>query len=354
LSLGLWSLEGNGMSRSIRLILLTLVIVPTARADDADQIRKWVRALDDDRFEVRQEAGEHLRKAGAKAVPALEGGIGKSLEVTVRAFKILNDMAAGADLNAAGAAQDALERLAQSKDADIARRATELARARQERIVAVFLAAGAQLNTDGERIISLNFDNAKLAGLDLRPLRHLPDLEELSFSNPDAGDAVLEQLRGLRKLQRLNLYMSSIGDNGLKHLKTMPQLKWVPMGSTRITDAGLEHLKDLTQLEYVGLRANNITDAGLVHLKKLTNLSGLYLGETKVTDAGLAHLKGMTKMGYLRLHNVDVTDEGLKHLAGMKELRRLDLWETRTTDDGMAKLREAVPDVKIITTSTRR
>jgi hypothetical protein len=347
-------LEGNGMSRSIRLMLLILMTAPTAGADDADRIKQWVRQLNDDRFEVREEATSQLRKAGARAVPAIEGSVGNSLEVTVRAFKILNDMAAGADLNAAQAAQDALGRLAQSKDADIARRATEFARARQERIVAVFLAAGAQLNTDGDRIISLNFDNAKLAGLDLRPLRHLPDLEELSFSHPDAGDAVLEQLRGLPKLQRLNLYMSRVGDDGLKQLKTMPRLRMVPMGSTRVTDAGLAHLKDLKQLDYVGLRGNNITDAGLVHLKDLTNLTGLYLGETKVTDAGLMHLKGMTKMSYLRLHNVNVSDEGLKHLAGMKELHRLDLWETRATDEGMAKLREAVPDVKIITTSTGR
>jgi hypothetical protein len=335
------------------LFLLTAIqsAVQADNKEDDARIRQWVRQLDDERFETRQEASAKLREAGVKAVPALEASVGKSLEVTERAFKILNALAAAPDLNAAHAAQDALGRLGQSKDADIARRANEFARDRQWKIAGVFEQAGARVHTADDKIVSLYFGEARIAGLDFRTLRHLPDLQNLYLGNKDVDDAVLAQLGTLPKVEHLDLFQSRIGNDGLKHLKNLPRLKSVPMGMTRVTDAGLVHLKGLTQLEYIGLRGNAVTDAGLVHLKDLTNLTGLYLGETKVTDAGLVHLAGMTKMSYLRLHNVEVSDAGLKHLEGMKDLRRLDLWETRVTDQGMRLLREAVPEVQIISTS---
>lgn len=335
----------------ILLIGAPLAVRADNKEDEAVRIRQWVRQLDDERFDVRQEASAKLREAGVKAVPALEAAAGKSLEVTERVFKILNALAAAPDLNAAHAAQDALGRLGQSKDADIARRANEFARDRQWKIAGVFEQAGARVHTEDDKIVSIYFGEARIAGLDFRTLRHLPHLQKLHLGNKQVDDAVLAQLGTLPKLEYLDLFQSSIGNDGLKHLKKFPNLKMVPMGMTRVTDAGLVHLKGLTQLEYVGLRGNAVTDAGLEHLKDLTNLTGLYLGETKVTDAGLVHLKGMTKMSYLRLHHVDVGDTGLKYLEGMKDLRRLDLWETRVTDEGRKQLREAVPEVQIISTS---
>jgi hypothetical protein len=323
----------------------------TSPSDDKTerQIRRWVRELDDDRFELRQAATENLLRAGRPAIAALAAAVGRNLEVTQRAFDILKDLTLSADERTGELAQAALARLAESKDAEIAGRGKEAVLFRQWRVAGEFEKAGASVQVRDGKIVGLFFGKAQIAGLDFRRLRFLPDLEQMSLGNPQVDDAVLAQLGGcLPKLEHLDLFTSSIGDAGLKHLKGLPRLKSVPMGQTRVTDAGLVHLKDLTQLEYVGLRGNNVTDAGLVHLKGLTNLTGLYLGETKVTDAGLVHLKGMTKMSHLRLHTVAVTDAGLEHLRGMKELRQLDLWDTKVTQAGTARLREHLPQLQLV------
>jgi hypothetical protein len=45
---------------------------PAELSDDEKQIAKWIAALDDDEFQVREEATKKLEKLGAAAVPALQ------------------------------------------------------------------------------------------------------------------------------------------------------------------------------------------------------------------------------------------------------------------------------------------
>jgi hypothetical protein len=333
---------------------VALAIVPVALADegsrpavDRDQLQKWVRDLDDDRFDVRDAASQKLLKSGKHALESLEAAVGRSPEVTHRAFYILKELTLSADDELVEATLKSLARLSASKDKEIATRAQEAARARQWQVVAEFEKAGATIQVKDGKIIALSCDRAKIAGLNFRLLRRLADLTDLSLGNPDVDDDVVAQLGPLPKVEHLNLFTSRISDASLKHFKQMPNLKQIPMGQTRVTDTGLEHLKELTRLEYVGLRGDNITDAGLVHLKGLTNLTGLYLGETKVTDAGLVHLENMTKMTNLRLDHLTVTDAGLEHLRKMKALHSLDLTQTRVTEEGMSRLRKAIPTVRI-------
>ena len=54
---------------------------------------------------------------------------------------------------------------------------------------------------------------------------------------------------------------------------------------------GIEHLKGATNLERLSLSHTRITDAGLEHLKDLNNLNGLKLIDTQVTDAGVKKLR---------------------------------------------------------------
>jgi hypothetical protein len=331
----------------------TLVIcawhAPLAVADevpDSKTIQRWVRELDDDTFEVRHAAHQNLLKAGKRAIEPLEKAIGRSPEVTYRAFGLLRDISLSSDNETVDLALKSLDRLAGSNDRDIAGRARETVCARQWQLIAEFRTAGASVGLTGDTISSLRLDGVEVAGLDFRVLRRLPDLVELGLGNPKVNDEVIAQLGALPKLERLDLFTSQISDASLKHFKAFPNLKMIPMGQTRVTDAGLVHLKDLKQLEYVGLRGDNVTDAGLVHLKGLTNLTGLYLGETKVTDAGLVHLTGMTRMVNLRLDHLNVTDAGLEHLKGMKNLRYLDLTDTKVTKEGLARLRKVLPTLQ--------
>jgi hypothetical protein len=325
--------------------------VPVAAADetpDAKAIERWVQQLDDDAFDVRQAAHQALLKAGKRAIAPLEKAIGRSPEVTYRAFALLKDIGLSSDAEAADLAMKSLERLAGSKDKEIAARARQTDNARQWQIAADFDTAHANVRLTGDNVTSIRCTIAHVEDLDFRRLRRLPHLVELGLGNPRVNDEVIAQLGPLPKLDHLDLFMSQITDASLKRFKAYPSLKSIPMGQTRVTDAGLVHLKEMKQLEYVGLRGDNITDAGLVHLEGLTNLTGLYLGETKVTDAGLVHLKKMTKMNRLYLDHLNITDAGLKHLKGMKNLAQLDLRETKVTKEAVDALREALPKTNIL------
>ncbi|OAI41853.1 hypothetical protein AYO40_06955 [Planctomycetaceae bacterium SCGC AG-212-D15] len=192
-----------------------------------------------------------------------------------------------------------------------------------ERIATEFEQAGATIpRTLARNVTSISFENARLAGLDLRVLRYFPDLAEVSLRNPDADDGTLAQLARV-KVERLNLFGTRISDAGLQHLKTFPNLKMVAMGKTRVTDRGLVHLRGLTRLEYVGLRGDDITDAGLVHLKGLKSLRSLHLGETKVTDRGLVHLQDMRELRELILTTTEVTAEGVSDLGKILPMLRI-------------------------------
>jgi hypothetical protein len=336
-------------------VVLLVGLGSTAHATDKSeappsekQIAQWIRRLDDDSFKVRESASKHLLQSGKAAISAVAAAaIGDSLEVTERALRILDELASSTDVSTARAAKEALTKLAASKHSAAAVRARTALRSYQQRVVGTLERCGARVQTTGDRIVSVNFDAAKVLGENLRLLHELPDVEHLSFETPLMDDDGLAALKGLPQLRDLNLYRSRVGDAGLKYLKTLPSLRRVPMGETRVTDKGLVHLKDLTQLEYVGLRGDRVTDAGLVHLKDLTNLTGLYLGETKVTDAGLVHLRRLTKLNWLLLHHTQVSDAGLEHLKELTALRDLDLSATRVTEAGMARLKKALPQVQI-------
>ena len=98
----------------------------------------------------------------------------------------------------------------------------------------------------------------------------------------------------------------------------------------------------------VNLGGTKITGAGLVHLKGLTNLTSLNLYNTKVTDSGLVHLEGMTKLETLSIRATKITDAGLVHLKGLTKLQSLEIGVTKVTNAGVKKLKQALPNCKIL------
>lgn len=115
-----------------------------------------------------------------------------------------------------------------------------------------------------------------------------------------------------------------------------------------ISDAALEPLKDMPNTTWLNLRGTAVTDAGLAHLAPLKSLEKLHLERTKITDAGLEHLKGLENLRYLNLYGTAVTDAGIDHLAGLKNLERLYVWETKVTEAGIEKIKQALPNIRVV------
>lgn len=91
------------------------------------QLEGWLRALRSGDFSARTEATHSLVAAGAAAVEAVSRAAETGdLETSSRCLEILKRLRSGNDADAKGAAEKALESLAQSKNRSVAQRATAL------------------------------------------------------------------------------------------------------------------------------------------------------------------------------------------------------------------------------------
>ena len=115
-----------------------------------------------------------------------------------------------------------------------------------------------------------------------------------------------------------------------------------------VTDEVLAPLATMTQVAWLNLAGTKITDTGLVHLAALKGLEKLHLERTAIGDEGLKQLSGLEKLVYLNLYGTQVTDAGLVHLESLKGLRRLYVWQTKVTPEGIAKLKEKLPELRVV------
>jgi Leucine-rich repeat (LRR) protein len=326
-----------------------LLAAAAGRTDppSADEIQGWIRDLDSSAFRTRETAAKQLKQAGADVAPALaKAAKTGSAEVSDRSLRLLGEMAEGNDPKAETAARRQLRRLADG-ESRVAADARLILNRRRNAALAALLFAGVAYDEAGSGVTRIDFDDSSNVPGVVPLLKEFQEVESVSASTSRFGDAQAKYLADLANLRDLNLYRSSISDEGLKHLTGLKNLRWLPVGGTKVTDAGLKVISGMTQLEYVGVRGDNITDAGLVHLKGLTELTGLNLGETKVTDDGLKQLAPLTRLKSLYLFGTGITDAGLEHLKDFKDLRSLSLAKTRTTAVGRARLKEALPDLRI-------
>jgi hypothetical protein len=103
------------------------------------------------------------------------------------------------------------------------------------------------------------------------------------------------------------------------------------------------------QFEAIGLMYEpTVDDATLARVAKRESLKRLYLDGTKITDAGLRQLVGLKELRELNLSHTSITDAGLKELEGLTSLRTLDVKDTKVTADGVARMKAAIPGLKVI------
>ena len=115
-----------------------------------------------------------------------------------------------------------------------------------------------------------------------------------------------------------------------------------------LTDEGLINVAALKTVIALNLRDTQITGPGLTHLKGLSKLKRLHLERTKIDDSGINHLAGLHNLEYLNLYGTKITDKALDQLIGLKNLKQLYVWQTEVTDAGVDKLKETLPNLKVI------
>ena len=226
---------------------------------------------------------------------------------------------------------------------------------------------------------------------DIGILAGLKNLSMLSLGGSPIGD--IGVLAGLTNLKCLILYDAQISD--ISAIKNLTNLTTLNLAYNPITD--ISPLANMTNLEELFLVGTQISDIGI--LAKMTDLTTLFLSGTKITDISV--LENLTNLKTLTLGDIPINDisvlanltnlttlnltgnpnnppeyqisdisalanltnltrlymghnqiSDIAPLMGLTNLTELYLQENPIGEDQIAKLREALPNTKIVTETT--
>lgn len=144
---------------------------------------------------------------------------------------------------------------------------------------------------DPDTPFGLDFHRGFFAGVKLKELAELKNLQALNFGHIEGEHKDLDDLARFKNLKGLYLFHMPVTDAEVKHLAGLKTLETLDLSHTQVTDAGLKELAGLTRLQALNLGDTDVTDAGLKALAGLKNLQWLSLQGTKVTAAGAASLQ---------------------------------------------------------------
>lgn len=268
----------------IRAVLLMLLLACGAIAQaepTSDQIRGWVDNLSSRNYSKRDRATKELVAAGRPAIkPLMEAIAEHGLEVTTRGVYVLQQLAVSGDEATEDAARESLTKIAAPRVTASARHASDALKKldflRQKRAISELERLGALIESDPDepllnRIgpfyrVEINED-WKGTTADLRWLKYLLDVEQVSFIGP------------------------KVTDEWLKHLPEMSNVMVVKIKRAKITAEGLVVLREMERLQIVLLMYMPIGDACINHLALCKRVMRVHLLGTKMTDAGEQKLR---------------------------------------------------------------
>ncbi len=295
-------------------------------------------------------------KKGVKEAPPSERLVAEWVEqLADRSFRVRGQAQRsliGAGPYAMAAVREAAET---SKDAEVKRRASEIAKEIEDQAAKRFKEFGADVqHRDDGTVCTVYFRGNKIKPTesDLIQLLALPSLERLALSESKLTDEGLKYVGRLTRLTFLDLSHTSITDAGLVYLKGLDRLEYLNLGPSGVKGSGVVHLKTLVHLKSVGFWRCRIDDEGLKvavsGLKDLKNLSVIWLAATDITDEGLAHLAALKSLTEISMDETRVTGSGFRHLKALPRLQGLSLRSSRLTDEGCGQLAELKRMVRIL------
>ena len=115
--------------------------------------------------------------------------------------------------------------------------------------------------------------------------------QAIAMINSLQGEYRVDKKHADEPLVRVHLANTAVTNDDLQKLIGMARLENLNLQGTSISDEGLAHLKDIKSLVELNVANTQVTDAGLVHLMGLSNLKGLYVRYTSITENGINGLK---------------------------------------------------------------
>ncbi len=311
----------------------------------AEQIARWVKELDDDRFVIRRNATDRLILAGAGAVqPVAKAVEGANLEVSTRGIYVLRELALSVDIAASEAALEALQQLAASPTRTAARLAQSAILAmgdvRQQRAIKQLEQLGATI-TVLDRSVGFQLMQSLVVVIgpswqgtvqDLQRLKWLRDVQEISFEGERVTDAWLEPIVHLTNLNRIVFRHAGITDDALRQVAQLKSLLAVDLMYTPVTDRGLEHLKELKSVRMIRCYGTQVTREAAERFQaevasvQVDHKVGAFLGVVCQQPPWPCEViqvkeKSAALLGGVQVHDIIVRYDG-KPVANFDELRK--------------------------------
>ncbi len=114
------------------------------------------------------------------------------------------------------------------------------------------------------------------------------------------------------------------------------------------TQVSEEDSKFFERIVGVYLGGTTVSDENVRELSALTELRELFLHSTSVTDKALDSIGNLQSLQMLHLASTQITDQSLENIAQLKNLREIFLNETQVTEAGIARIRQRLPQTKVI------
>lgn len=216
------------------------------------QLDQWIRDLDSDSFNARQDATKHLVNAGEAAIPKIVQAAGKgSLEVATRAIGVLKELLKVDPTEKA--ARKALEKLTKSDNRSVARRAAEALKPEEKadpnapqiiggpggiRIqvqgggAARVIQIQAQANGNGQKKIEVQEDGKKISidedagGIEMKVTEKVNGKEETkTYKAKDADDLKKKHPEAYKLYEK---YANHKGPQVIRNLPIRPIIGGVP------------------------------------------------------------------------------------------------------------------------------
>ncbi len=237
-----------------------------------EQIVRWVRELDGNRFLVRRNATDQLIQAGQAAIgPVRDAMAGSNLEVSTRGIYVLKAIAVSRDLATQDAAVEALQQLASSPSASTARQAAEaiaaLAEVRQSRAIKELEDLGAKISMN-DRIMVF----APAVGLrveissdwqgtvdDLQRFRWLTNVQEVAFVGRRITDEWIRSVEYLTDVERVLIKHANITNDAVKSISKLKRVTSIDLMYTPVDDGVISYLKEIDTVRDVRLYGTEVT-----------------------------------------------------------------------------------------------
>jgi Leucine-rich repeat (LRR) protein len=162
------------------------------------------------------------------------------------------------------------------------------------------------------------------------------------------SDTVARFLSKPESRTELSLPGANLQTAAFKQIAKCTNLTFLDLSKNAITTDQFVLLKDCQKINRLLLTSCSFEDGPIRGFELFPLLNDLDLSGSSIQDSQLSTFKYLPNLASLRLAVTGITDEGLAHLADVPGLTSLDLTRTKVTDQGIAKLRQRLPNLKVV------